>query len=376
MEGIIDIHGEIGAQGSVGSDGRKVVSYEDVKEQINTKATSHTVLLNSPGGEVNEGIKIFHLLNSLPNVTVVIDGLAASIATLIMQAGKKIVALRPSQVMIHNPFGQIQGESKDMIAGAEQLNRIKSIIISVYKKRPQLQAKSEAEIGAMMDKATWMDADAAVAAGFIDEAQDKLLKAVARFDINQFNMEDNKEVKGMLKTFGEKLDNFLNKFKVKNVVEETLADGSILTVQADEGEDWAGKSAQVNGSPAEEKEYEMATGEIVVMGPNSTISAVKQKEMENKELANALAKIDELQKQLDSKTAEATAANKSVVEVTNMVKDIKKEFVDFKNKIEKEPFGDKSPAPVKPRTDEGEQAEKVYDPMAGLWDVYKSRYHA
>lgn len=355
MEGIIEIHGEIGER----------VTLETVKSQINEKATSHTVYLNSEGGEVNEGIKIYHLLNNLPNVTVVVEGLAASIATLIMQAGKKIIALRPSQIMIHNPFGQMQGEEKDMMDAAAQLKRVKSIIISVYKKRPKLAALSEPQLAAMMDNATWMDADEALNAGFVDEVRDKL-RAVAKLDLNKIKMEENKEVAGMFEKLSKQFETFMASFnskgvKAKNIIAETLESGGEIQIQAAEGEDWVGKTATVDGAPAAPGEYPLATGETIVIGEGSIVSTVKEPAMDNnKELAEAKAQIEALKKELEMKGTEAAAAQKSANDAVAAVANMKTEFLAFKNSVGKEVFGENGKPVVKFHNHEKEEEETAF----------------
>ena len=147
MQGFISIKGEIGLE----------TTLADVESQIKgyPSATAWTVNINSPGGNVYEGIDIFHAIKKLSNVTVVVETMAASIATLIMQAGDKVIALRPSSIMIHNPMGEASGDANDFRAAAEQLDHVKSLIASAYKKRAKV--KSE-DLHQMMDKETWMTA--------------------------------------------------------------------------------------------------------------------------------------------------------------------------------------------------------------------------
>lgn len=350
MEGIIQIHGEIGEE----------TTLKTVQRQIDSQkgAASWTVYINSEGGDVYEGMSIYQELRNLSNVTTVAETLCASIATVILQAGQKRKAVRPTDIMAHNPFGQMQGEAKDMRAAAAQLDRIKSNIISVYRSNPKLSKKSDQELAAIMDEETWMNVDQAIANGFIDEGIDRL-RAVARFDFNKFNMEDNKEVKGMFAELTKKFDTFMAKFSVKpkNIIAETLADGGEIQVQAEEGEDIVGKPVTVNGSPAEPKEYALVTGETWVVGEGSVISQVKEADMENKELANAMAQIEELKKQLETKTGEATAATKAATEAKELVANMKTEFVAFKNSLDKEVFGEKGAPAIKPRNQDAPEDE-------------------
>lgn len=355
MEGIIQIHGEIGEE----------TTLKTVQRQIDSQkgATSWTVYINSEGGDVYEGMSIYQELRNLSNVTTVAETLCASIATVILQAGSKRKAVRPTDIMAHNPFGQMQGEAKDMRAAAAQLDRIKSNIISVYRSNPKLARKSDQELAQIMDQETWMTVDEAISNGFIDEAVDRL-RAVAKFDLNKFNMEENKEVKSWLEKLSNQFDQFFAKAKidtkVKNIIAETLESGGEIQIQAEEGDDWAGKPAAIDGTPAQPGEYKLATGQTVVIGEGSIISQVKEAEMENKELANAMAQIEELKKQLETKTGEAAAATKAASEASAAVANMKTEFTAFKNSLDKEVFGEKGRPVVKPRNQDGPEDE-VYE---------------
>lgn len=362
MEGILKIRGEIGEE----------FTLDDLKDQIAKypSATAWTAYINSEGGDVYEGLSIYQELRKLPNLTTVADTLCASIASVILQAGAVRKAVKPTDIMVHNPFGQMQGEAKDMRAAAAQLDRIKSNIISVYRAQPKLAKKSDTELSAVMDSETWMNVEEAMQNGFIDGTVDRLgvvgssrLRAVAKFDFKKFNMEDNnKEVTGWLQKLSNQFEQFFAKavIKPKNIIAETLAEGGEIQVQAEEGEDITGKPVTVNGSPAEPKEYKLVSGETWVVGEGSTISQVKEAEMENKELANAMAQIEELKKQLETKSGEAAAATKAATEASAMVANMKTEFTAFKNSLDKEVFGEKGKPVVKPRNQDAPEDE-VYE---------------
>lgn len=352
MEGIIKIRGEIGTD----------VTLESVQAQIDRQrhATEWTAYINSEGGEVYEGLSIYQELRNLKNLTTIADTLCASIASVILQAGSVRKAVRGTDIMVHNPFGQMQGEASDMRAAAEHLDRLKSKIISLYRANPKLSKKSPQELAAAMDQETWMDEDQAIAAGFIDEAIDKL-RAVAKFDFKKSNMEDNKEVKGWLEKLSTQFDQFFAKAKIdvnaKNIIAETLETGGEIQVQAEEGEDWTGKPATIDGTPAAPGEYKLASGETVVIGEGSVVSTVKEPEMENKELEAAKAQIEELKKQLETKSGEAAAATKAATDAAAMVANMKTEFTAFKNSLDKEVFGENGKPPIRPRNDAPKEEE-------------------
>lgn len=137
------------------------------KELAEIKASQIDLHINSPGGAVFDGITIYNLLKQHPaNVTTYIDGLAASIASVIALAGDKVIMAENALYMIHNPEGFAIGTANDMRSLADVLDKIASTMIGTYTAKSK---KSEADIKAMLDAETWMTADEALEAGFIDE---------------------------------------------------------------------------------------------------------------------------------------------------------------------------------------------------------------
>lgn len=159
-------------------DGGDTVTANDFASELEALAGKDvTVRINSPGGDVFAAHAIHNqLLAYKGNVTVVIDGLCASAATIVAVAGKKIIMPANALFMIHNPAIGL-----DDYYGAEDLSKVlnalkgvKDSIIAAYRKRCNV---SEAEIGAMMDAETWMGAQECLDKGFID-AIDGEVKAV------------------------------------------------------------------------------------------------------------------------------------------------------------------------------------------------------
>jgi len=124
------------------------------------------VRINSPGGNVFDAIAIHSMLSRLPDVETVTDGLAASAASVIFAAGKARKMAKAAFVMIHNPWTYAQGSAEDMRKEADILEGITSALVKLYK---GASSKSEDELREMMDEETWMDGDAALAAGFATE---------------------------------------------------------------------------------------------------------------------------------------------------------------------------------------------------------------
>jgi ATP-dependent Clp protease protease subunit len=139
--------------------------------------------MNSPGGEVFEGITIYNVLkNHKARVIVDIDGLAASIASVIAMAGDEIRMADNALMMIHDAWGFAVGTADDMRKTADTMDKVNGTIIGTYVKRT---SKEEAKIIDMMHAETWMTAKEAKENGFIDQITDALEMA-AHFDLNKF----------------------------------------------------------------------------------------------------------------------------------------------------------------------------------------------
>lgn len=126
--------------------------------------------LNSPGGQVWDGIAIMNTLrNHRASVHVFVDGIAASIASIIAMAGDEIVMARGAQMMIHDASGVCLGQAKDMTKTAEVLDKISGNIAAIYASRAGGDAD---QWRALMLAETWYNADEAVEAGLADRAED------------------------------------------------------------------------------------------------------------------------------------------------------------------------------------------------------------
>lgn len=124
-----------------------------------------TVWLNSPGGDCVAAAQIYNMLKEYPgNVTIKIDGIAASAASLIAMAGDNVL-MSPVSMMIHNPLTMAIGNADDMQKAAAMLDEVKESIINAYELKTGL---SRAKLSHLMDDETWMNAVKAVELGFAD----------------------------------------------------------------------------------------------------------------------------------------------------------------------------------------------------------------
>lgn len=141
----------------------------------------HSILLkiHSPGGEVFDGNAIFTALQRRGNVEVQIEGIAASMATVISLAGSPVRMAENGFYMIHNPWGSAVGDSSEMRKQAELLDRIRQNMVNAYAAK---SGQEPALIEQWMDAETWFTAEQAQAAGFVDEITDGMaLAASANF---------------------------------------------------------------------------------------------------------------------------------------------------------------------------------------------------
>ena len=126
-----------------------------------------TVWINSPGGDCVAAAQIYNMLMDYKgDVTVKIDGIAASAASVIAMAGTKVLVSPVSMLMIHNPMTAAFGNSEEMQKAIEMLSSVKDSIINAYEIKTGL---SRAKLSHLMDAETWMDANKAVELGFADE---------------------------------------------------------------------------------------------------------------------------------------------------------------------------------------------------------------
>ncbi|KQU95201.1 head maturation protease, ClpP-related [Devosia sp. Root105] len=139
------------------------------------------LFISSPGGSVFAANAIADIITrSGAEVTVYVDGLAASMASYIAMLGRRIVMGAGAQFMIHNPAASVGGGSADLTRGASLLEAIRKRMVTVYARR---SGQSEEVIARMMDAETWMDAETAVRLGFADEIGADLKMAASAFDL-------------------------------------------------------------------------------------------------------------------------------------------------------------------------------------------------
>lgn len=136
------------------------------KDELMSGTGNITVWINSPGGDCVAAAQIYNMLMDYPHdVTVKIDGIAASAASVIAMAGTKVLMSPVSMLMIHNPATIAFGDHTEMQKAIEMLDSVKNSIINAYEIKTGL---TRAKLSHLMDAETWMDANKAMELGFAD----------------------------------------------------------------------------------------------------------------------------------------------------------------------------------------------------------------
>ena len=142
------------------------------KDELLSGSGDITVWINSPGGDCVAAAQIYNMLMDYKgNVTVKIDGIAASAASVIAMAGTKVLVSPVSMMMIHNPMTVAFGNTGEMEKAIAMLDEVKESIINAYEIKTGL---SRAKLSHLMDAETWMNANMAVELGFADGVLNKV----------------------------------------------------------------------------------------------------------------------------------------------------------------------------------------------------------
>ncbi len=154
---------------------------EDVRD-LGTM-TEINVRINSAGGSVFDGIAIYNTLRkNSARIVVDVDGLAASIASIIAMAGDEIRMAENAMMMIHNPWGVFAGDAESLRQQADLLDTVRGQLVTTYANQATID---QATIETLMDAETWMDATEALSHGFIHTVTGEM-KMAAHPDVSKF----------------------------------------------------------------------------------------------------------------------------------------------------------------------------------------------
>ena len=285
-----------------------------------------TVRVNSPGGDVFAAQAIYNLLKCYKGkVTMRIDGLAASAATIITCAGDTVIMPGNALFMIHNPMSFSSGSAKDLREAADVLDKVRDTIVNVYTERCG-DSLSAVKIKHMMDDETWMTAQEALDYGFVDEIDssmvvedcikgNQLIVNSCAFDLSKFQKID--KIKSLLgkkppenakKEDSNMNDNLLQKIAAKLGITEN-AEPAEPQMTADEA------VAAERKRVADLEAMKMAGDAIV----DSIINAIIDTAKAEGETAEAISKYVDAAK----KAQEEAPAPAAVTAIKNIVEDQK-----------------------------------------------------
>lgn len=288
----------------------------DIKD---LKDTPINLRINSLGGDVFDGLAIYNIIKKrTAKTTVYIEGIAASIATIIALGADEVVMSENSLFMIHNASGGAMGESKDLQKTAQVLDKITRQLAEVYESKTGL---SQETIQDMMDEETWLNAQEAFELGFIDTISDAI-KIAAKYDVSKFKNITQEEIKNKLsininnkKMTNELKDWFTSKVEeiVANVkgdvkVSEDVAEQTAITVNLGDNEEITNKISEFEAKNIElANKMSLLEEELIsAKGNNETLT------VEVEGLNAKINKADATSTKLETSSDPAVVENKKV----------------------------------------------------------------
>lgn len=306
-DSVVDIYlfDEIGAYGITAQD-----FINEIKEY---KDTSINLRINCIGGDVFDGMAIYNIIKKRNSkTTAYIEGIAASMGSVIALAADEVVMAENSLFMIHNAWGGAMGEAEDMRKTASVLEKISGEIANIYQKKTRLLYD---RITSMMDEETWLNAKEAYDLGFIDTISDSI-KVAAKYDVSKFKNITTEQIQNKLninvnnKKMTEELKNWFN-----NKVEEIVA-----TVKgADNKSEVVESEVNVILSDNEEISNKLSSFEASVTDLNGKIVSLEDDIVstkgENETLSSEIERLNALLSKADAKGTEInTDGDPAVVE--------------------------------------------------------------
>lgn len=314
------------------------VNIKNVTQQIqdNKDADKLIVHIHSPGGDVDEGFGIHDILvahgkENGVEIETRIEGLCASIATVIAMAGSVRSITENSEFMIHNPWGQPPpGDAEELQKSADQMKVIENKVAQFY---ADVIKSSFDEMIELMKEEKWITATEAKELGFVTEIV-STMKAVAHFKVKNSNnnITMNKEqfeksIETGHNSLLDKLKNLLNLSGVKALT-VTTADSTVLdfgdqveTVEEIE----VGMTATIEGGGTPEGDFPMPDGRTFVFDSSGTLSEIKEAEGDDD--------VEALKQKITDLEAELETANAQATKTETAVKAIQAELVKFKSEV-------------------------------------------
>ena len=357
MIGIVNIRGTIGDLSEITKKQTQFITLLDVVKQIesNKEALSFNVYIDSIGGFVEEGYRIFNYLKTLGKpVNTFIDGKCFSIATVIFLAGERRIIDTKSQFMIHAPLDDVTGNANELESVAQELREVESEMVGFYHKHTGI---SKAALSSLIESETFLTPEEAVSLGFATEIETTIktiplstnIKAVAFSNkLNKKQMNDTltkEETQGLFNKIGAQIDKILKRTKPLNIVLQDTNGVEINFPDVEEGQTPGVDSVgSIDGSPAEGSYVMDQLGATLVF-----IGGIVTEIIPNDDEATAALKteIEQLKTQLTEKEGQLNTANTEQQETRTEVLGLKTELGKFKALAGKFEPGDKKKTPTK-----------------------------
>lgn len=336
IEGHIFIQGIISPWQDKNAEDYGEVNIKQVTQQIQNNADAEKLIvhIHSPGGDVDEGFGIHDILvaygkDKSIEIETRIEGLCASIATVIAMAGSVRKITENSEFMIHNPWGDAWGDSDDVQKYADQLKAIEDKVIDFYVAKTGGDREA---IDQMMKEETWMTAEQAKDLGFVTDII-TTIKAVAKFKLKNIVMNTQELDKNIDSRFTELLKKLgLAKGSRAKALTVTAADGTVLDFgdQVESIEEIeVGMTATIEGGTPD-GEYVMPDGKIFVFATGTLTEIKEAEEEETEEMKQLKAENEDLKKQLsDLQEANEQAIADLETEVVAMKAQVKSDISTF-----------------------------------------------
>ena len=300
-----------------------ITAQEFITDIKDLKDTPINLRINSLGGDVFDGMAMYNVIKRREaKTTVYIEGIAASIATIISLGADEVVMAENSLFMIHNAWGGTMGEAKDMRKTAETLEKITGELTDIYRKKTGLSYDALAE---MMDEETWLNANEALEMGFIDTISDSI-KVAAKYDVSKFknitqeeiqnklsiNINNKKMTNELKEWFNNKVEEIVTAVKGDVKVSEDVAEQTMITVNLGDNDEIMNKISEFETGNIElSNKISLLEEELVASkGTNETLTL--EVEALNAKINKADAKGTEIETESDpavveNKTEDANA---------------------------------------------------------------------
>jgi len=299
------IFDEIGAYG--------ITAQDFISEMKEYKDTPVNLRINCIGGDVFDGMAMYNIIKKREaKTTAYIEGIAASMGSVIALAADEVVMAENSLFMIHNAWGGAMGEAEDMRKTASILEKISGEIANIYERKTRLSLNRIIE---MMDKETWLNASEAYELGFIDLISDSI-KVAAKYDVSKFknitteqihnklniNVNNKKMTEELKNWFNNKVDEIVNSVKgADNKSEDVVTE---VNVMLSDNEEISNKLSSFEASVTD------LNGKIVSLEEELTST-----KGENETLSTKIERLNALLNKADAKGTEViTEGDPAVVE--------------------------------------------------------------